>query len=611
MRAPDSRWARYSRAAVEGGRKEGAGEEPEPPTGNLRQRHNGVIPPAILNRLREARARVAVAVAAWAKEAGHAAAEGPPRRPDLRLVPAVAATWGGAIAAIGLPWSFSGAGAAGSALVVAATAVRMVKRRRAGAAALALMAAAACLGTLLAGVALRQYDRQHSPLAVAVARGMELTVEMEISSAPRPLESAYGPHKVIFDAVIHQATGGGSLLTGNLPVRVIAGQEWSRLPQGATVHTAGTVAPGALQDSMAGILRPATPPLDVRPGGAGPHFGASLAASAQRAWGRLSQDAAGLLPGMVMGDRSGQEPALGESMKTVGLTHLTAVSGSNCTLVLTMLMLALRTVHLPAFPSSAAAVLGLAGFVAVVGPDPSVLRAAVMGAVGCLAMVGGRPRRAGTLLSVSILVLLVADPWLSLDYAFILSVLATLGLHLVGRRCATWLGAWLPAVVAQAVAIPLAAQLFCAPVIVLLQPRLLLYTVPANMAAAPVVALVTMAGTVAMVLAPVVPALADACSVVAGAGSWWVAAVARWMAALPAASLPWPGGAAGLVLMAVLNVAVLGTLVALVERQRLAAALKSMQRAVPPRWRILIGFGPLTAAAALAAALWTAAVEGG
>jgi len=114
-----------------------------------------------------------------------------------------------------------------------------------------------------------------------------------------------------------------------------------------------------------------------------------------------------------------------------------------------------------------------------------------------------------------------------------------------------------------------------------------------------------------MVLAPVVPAVADACSVVAGAGSWWVAAVARWMAALPAASLPWPGGAAGLVLMAVLNVAVLGTLVALVERQRLAAALKSMQRAVPPRWRILIGFGPLTAAAALAAALWTAAVGGG
>lgn len=38
-------------------------------------------------------------------------------------------------------------------------------------------------------------------------------------------------------------------------------------------------------------------------------------------------DAAGLLPGMTYGDRSGLDTGLEEAMKVTGLTHLTAVSG--------------------------------------------------------------------------------------------------------------------------------------------------------------------------------------------------------------------------------------------------------------------------------------------
>ena len=67
-------------------------------------------------------------------------------------------------------------------------------------------------------------------------------------------------------------------------------------------------------------------------------------------------------------------------MKTVGMTHLTAVSGANCSLVLGALLLAART---PAPSRRAAAAAGLAGlglFVLMVGPDASVLRAALMGA---------------------------------------------------------------------------------------------------------------------------------------------------------------------------------------------------------------------------------------
>ncbi len=632
-----ARWQRYSSAAVDGNR--GRGDNPGDYLGRPNgarpngARPNGARPNGARPKAgRFPRATLRAKIPGLGAAPGSLSDAGPRPRPDLRLLPAVAASWAGAAAAIAQPWQHSAAGAV-TCLALCAAAVAAVwrlqprnggawdrrkPRRRAaaglasGAAATAAVAAV-CLGTVLLAASVRQHERQTDPLAVAVAGGSPVSLTMTVTDNPRLPGPGHGPPRVVFGAVLVQAAVRGGMAGGRLPVRVVAGLEWAHVRAGDTVSTAGTVVPAPLREPNAGILRPATAPLDVRPPkGRSPAlaFRTGWLAAAQRVWARGAPDVAGLLPGMVMGDRSAGPPGLDESMKAVGLTHLTAVSGANCTLVLAALMLGLRTLHAPRSVASGVAVLGLAGFVAVVGPDPSVLRAAAMGGIGCLAMLSGRPKRVGALLSASIVVLLAADPWLATDYAFILSVLATAGLHLTGRRCARWLGAWLPAWMAQAVAIPLTAQLFCAPVIVLLQPRLAPYTVPANMAAAPVVAWVTTAGTLGMVASPLLPAVADLCAAAAGVGAWWVAAVARWMSGLPAASLPWPDGARGVVLMSLMNAAMLGALAALVKRRRVGAAVHGLRRRLPRRCRFLLGFGSLTACAALAAAVWTAAVSG-
>ena len=624
MRHTETRWSRFARAAAAG--SHGSGPHPARSDGTR-----------LLDRVPLV-AGVRSRVGELATNAASPAASGQLPRPDLRLLPAVAASWAGAAAAIAQPWQFSAVGACACLALCAAAAAagwrdhvrrrpdharpagapkpsrdrrRATPRLLSGTAATAAVAAL-CLGTVLLAVSLRQHDRQTSPLAVAVSEGTDVALTLRVTENPRPLSPGQGAQQVAFGAVVLQATAHGRSLGGRLPLRVVAGMEWAHVPAGATVSTAGKVSAGGLQEPTAGILRPATVPLDVHSPAGSPAlaFRTGWLTAAQRVWARGSPDVAGLLPGMVMGDRSASPSGLEESMKAVGLTHLTAVSGANCTLVLAALMLGLRSLHAPRAAASVVAVLGLAGFVAVVGPDPSVLRAAVMGGIGCAAMLGGRPKRVGALLSASIVVLLGADPWLALDFAFILSVLATLGLHLVGQRCARWLGVWMPAWLAQAVAIPLSAQLFCAPVIVLLQPRLALYTVPANMAAAPVVALVTTVGTLGMVASPVLPDMAGLCAGAAGTGAWWVAAVARWMAGLPASSLPWPAGARGVALMSLMNTAALGALVALVERQRVAAAVRAFRRRLLPGCRFLFGFGSLTAGAALGTALWTAAVLG-
>ena len=144
----------------------------------------------------------------------------------------------------------------------------------------------------------------------------------------------------------------------------------------------------------------------------------------------LPADARGLLPGLVIGDTSRTPHDLDEAMLVTGMTHLSAVSGSNVAIVLAAALglaglLGLRRRWRPPL----AAVLLLA-FVVLVRPEPSVVRAAAMGAVGLLGLSTSRRRAGIPALSVAVLVLLVWDPWLARSAGFALSTLATLGLLL-------------------------------------------------------------------------------------------------------------------------------------------------------------------------------------
>ncbi|MDX2026548.1 ComEC/Rec2 family competence protein, partial [Microcella sp.] len=115
----------------------------------------------------------------------------------------------------------------------------------------------------------------------------------------------------------------------------------------------------------------------------------------------------------------------------------------------------------------------------------------------------------------------------------------------------------LPAPLALAIAVPLAAQLACQPVLILLAPQVPLVGVIANVLAAPAAPVATIVGMIACLLAPIVPPLATVVAGIAWLPAAWIAGVARVCADLPGAVVPWPEGALGAVLLAVLTVAVL------------------------------------------------------
>jgi competence protein ComEC len=215
-----------------------------------------------------------------------------------------------------------------------------------------------------------------------------------------------------------------------------------------------------------------------------------------------------------------------------------------------------------------AAGVALLAFVVLVTPQASVLQATAMALIVLLALGSGRPVRGLPVLALAVLALLVADPWLARDYGFALSVLATGGLLLLARPLATALERWLPLPVATVVAVPLAAQVCCQPVLILLQPTLPTYGVIANVLAEPAAPVATVLGLLACVALPVLPWLGTALAWFAWLPAIWIAGVASFFANAPFAAIPWPEGLLGFTLLSV--VTALG-IAAVVARGRVRA----------------------------------------
>ncbi|GAA3694702.1 ComEC/Rec2 family competence protein [Zhihengliuella alba] len=381
---------------------------------------------------------------------------------------------------------------------------------------------------------------------------------------------------VIADARIDRYYSAGRWHAGSIPVvlrieppvhRAGPAGEDLGLDTGDRVYGLIRLSPAEAGDTHRYWAETAAPPDIVGDARTGPveslrsRFGAAVR--------ELPEYGRALLPGMVMGDRSGQDLALEEAMKTAGLAHLTAVSGANCALVMGTVLWISRLCRMPRGLGFIASAASLLGFVILVGPDPSVIRAAAMGAIACAAVFGGRGRRAFAALCACIVLLLAFEPDLAAEPGFQLSVLATAGIVLLGRPLALLLGRALPQWLSEGLAISIAAQLFCQPVILQMASSFSTYSVLANLVVAPLVPVVTVVGTLALVLGPL-PAVVVAPLVwTAGLPAHAVGVVGTAVAGWPQARVPWPEGMWGaLVAVAIVLLALTAVWFASSERRR-------------------------------------------
>jgi competence protein ComEC len=285
----------------------------------------------------------------------------------------------------------------------------------------------------------------------------------------------------------------------------------------------------------------------------------------------LGGDERGLVPGLVLGDVAAMPPDLTTAFRVTGLTHLCAVSGANCAIVIGAVFAAARWAGARRRWRAAIAAATLPAFVVLVRPSPSVLRAALMGGLVMLAAMLGRRSATVPILSATVLALVLVDPFLARSPGFAMSVAATAAIVLVAPAWTRRLERVMPRSVAAAVAIPAAAQLACTPILVAAFGQLTPLAIPANLLAAPAVAPATLVGVACALVAVVSGAAAAPLADVAGLSAGWLAIVARTLAALPGAGLHGPSGFAGAALVAA--VAAAGWLLVWTVRRRRARAM--------------------------------------
>ena len=259
-------------------------------------------------------------------------------------------------------------------------------------------------------------------------------------------------------------------------------------------------------------------------------------------------DAGALIPGMVLGDTSKQTAQFKDQMKRSGLVHLVAVSGANFAIVSSFVLWCMQFVIRRNNYRIIATAIALGCFIALVRPSPSVLRAAAMAAVLLSAQATRRKTDSLPALGFAIAAVVLGDPWQSRDAGFALSVLATAGLLLFAPVIENHLPTHKK--LAGALAPPIAAIVFCSPILVALSGYLSPISIVANLLAAPFVAPITIIGFVAALVSPIAPALTSVLIYIIRIPAGSIAAIAHWSSDFPVLTIH--NGAIGFAIVAVL-----------------------------------------------------------
>ena len=509
-------------------------------------------------------------------------------------------------------------------------------RRWSAGAFVALAAVLLCAAAGAASAALHASDVRRGPLPALAERYAGVTAELEVTgdphlTRPKVRGSQRTPPVLVFTAEAVRVTApDGAITAVRTPTLVVVRQRggggdergpeargslasaWRGLLPSTRIRVvARAVPPLSPTDEVAAVLRITADAPPVKVGAPSPlqRLAGHLRAGLREATDGLRPDARALLPGLVVGDTSRVPPDLDDAFRATDLTHLLAVSGSNLTIVLALLIgpphLATRAERRGLAPRLGLSLRGTAviggalalAFVVVCRPDPSVLRAAACGLITLLAIGTGRRRSLLPALAAAVLLLVLYDPWLARSYGFLLSVLATGALLLLAPR---WSAALqrrrVPPRIAEVIAAAAAAQAVCAPVVAVLAARVGLVAVPCNLLAELAVAPATVLGFAALAAAPVALPVAQALTWCAGWPAEWIAGVARTGAALPGAEFDWPGGWTGGLVLAAATVALVPVARRVLRRPWLCAlCVLALILAVcrpAPITRVLTGWPP-------------------
>jgi competence protein ComEC len=202
--------------------------------------------------------------------------------------------------------------------------------------------------------------------------------------------------------------------------------------------------------------------------------------------------AGSLTLGLLTGDDSGLSSRERQDLRASGLSHITAVSGWNVSIIVVTIGALFRAVGARAWYWLSLQLIVVGVYVWIVGLEPPIVRAAIMGAVGLTALHFGRPAHLYTHLILAAGIMATLNPDILESLSFQLSFLSMIGLAVAATLCAGIEG-WKAVLIMPAVS-ALAATIATAPLLAATFGSLPLLSVPANLLAGQVVSWAAFAG---------------------------------------------------------------------------------------------------------------------
>ncbi|HEX5402618.1 MAG TPA: ComEC/Rec2 family competence protein, partial [Pseudonocardiaceae bacterium] len=497
-------------------------------------------------------------------------------RIDMRLLPAAATVWLATLLGIDLGWAWTlvcGFACGAMAVTVLATHPPVLPPRRPPTVRVAAWAVLVCGVVTAVWTGARLHHQAGNPLADMARRSESVRLRVQLTDLPKPIVSAGfagrpgGVRSVLIpaDALAVTEEWGTNARPADGPVLLIAPTRgWRNLLRGQQADASGELTvplPSSSGDAPVAVLRVRGPPSAVTPPSLAQRLAEDLRRGLRTAAAGLPDGVHGLLPAIVVGDRTQVDQSTLEDFRLAGSDYLMAVGGLHFMVVCGAVLWLLRRIGVG--PRTCAVVTGfvLVCFAEVAGGEPNVLRAGIMVGVGLLALATGRARSAGSALAGSVIVLTLWRPEFATDVGFALSVVATGGMLLLARPTAQALERrGVPAGIAELLAIAVVAQLATAPVIAAAYGQVSVPSLLANALVEPAFVPAMLVGALAMVCAAVWPWLAAVIAHVTVPELEWLRLVAHRTARLPGTSISWPTGWLGGVALAA---AVVATVVAL------------------------------------------------
>ena len=221
--------------------------------------------------------------------------------------------------------------------------------------------------------------------------------------------------------------------------------------RGASVFAEGTLRSGSrgwtFSASSLHIVKPAPPVEQMRT-----NVRLSLIKRLEnRNWG-------GLALALLLGIRDNLDSEFTQLYGKAGLSYILSLSGMHLAVITALIAFVLKKplgLKVSVVLSSVIIIL----YCLLVGPSPSLIRAALMYLLGVIAVLGALPKKAAAVLAFSFLIQIIIRPADGNSLSFILSYLALLGILIIGKALSSLFAGKIPDFVLQPVSVSCGAFL--------------------------------------------------------------------------------------------------------------------------------------------------------